>query len=70
LDPAVQNYEPITTFAEGPAGEYDDLHERGDEDATVAFLEELAGGGPALELAIGTSPSGTSPMSRWPARMT
>jgi SAM-dependent methyltransferase len=27
---------------------------RGDEDAAVAFLAELAGGGPALELGIGT----------------
>src|SRR5947209_18855709 len=27
---------------------------RGDEPAAVAFLEELAAGGPALELAIGT----------------
>jgi SAM-dependent methyltransferase len=34
------------------AGDPDRL--RGDEDATVAFLEELAGGGPALELAVGT----------------
>ena len=41
-------------FGEDAAEIYDDVSERGDELATVAFLEQLAGGGPALELAIGT----------------
>ncbi len=41
-------------FGEDAADIYDDVSERGDELATVAFLEQLAGGGPALELAIGT----------------
>lgn len=31
-----------------------DAELRGDERSTVALLEKLAGGGPALELAIGT----------------
>src|SRR5438876_6573710 len=42
------------SFGEEVAEGYDDLACRGDESATVAFLEELARGGPALELAIGT----------------
>ena len=49
----MKDYEPIMSFGEDVAEGYDDAP-RGDEDATVAFLEELAGGGPALELAIGT----------------
>src|SRR5207248_188158 len=48
------NYEPITSFGEDAAENYDDLSQRADTLATVAFLEQLAGGGPALELAIGT----------------
>ena len=51
---AMKGYEPIMTFDERNAEVYDDLAHRGDEAATVALLEELAGGGPALELAIGT----------------
>jgi SAM-dependent methyltransferase len=50
----VENYEPITSFGEDIAEVYDDVSQRGDTVATVAFLEQLAGGGPALELAIGT----------------
>jgi SAM-dependent methyltransferase len=49
----VQNYEPAMSFGEEVAARYDDAP-RGDEAACVAFLERLAGGGPALELAIGT----------------
>jgi len=49
----MENYEPILSFGEDTAEVYDDV-KRGDEVATVAFLEHLAGGGPALELAIGT----------------
>ena len=41
-------------FGEDIAEYYDELSVRGDEEATVAFLEQLARGGPALELAIGT----------------
>src|SRR5215212_5044548 len=41
------------SFGEDVAKTYDE-ELRGDEDAAVAFLEKLAGGGPALELAIGT----------------
>ena len=47
----MDDYEPIMTFDEDTA-EFQDV-ERGDEKETVAFLEELANGGPALELAIG-----------------
>jgi SAM-dependent methyltransferase len=43
-----------TTFGERFAEIYDQGPERADTLATVAFLEQLAGGGPALELAIGT----------------
>ncbi len=50
----MHGYEPVRTFDEATAAEYDDVAVRGDEAATVAFLHELANGGPALELAIGT----------------
>jgi hypothetical protein len=49
----MKDYEPGMSFDEDAAAVYDD-ELRGDEDAAVAFLEALAGGGPALELAIGT----------------
>ena len=49
----MKDYEPILSFGEHDAATYDDSV-RGDEDETVAFLEQLARGGPALELAIGT----------------
>jgi hypothetical protein len=49
----MRNYDPAKSFgSEVAAG--DPYRLRGDEDATVAFLRELAGEGPALELAIGT----------------
>jgi SAM-dependent methyltransferase len=41
------------SFGEDVAEMYRDV-QRGDEIAAVAFLEEMAGGGPALELAVGT----------------
>src|SRR4030095_9466511 len=50
---SVKDYEPIMSFGEDVARTYDDV-QRGDENAAVAFLEKLAGGGPALELAVGT----------------
>jgi Methyltransferase domain len=51
----VENYEPILSFGEDAAEIYDAVDaNRGDELETVAFLEQLAGCGPALELAIGT----------------
>lgn len=49
----MKDYEPIMSFGEDVAKTYDD-EPRGDEDAAVAFLEKLADGGPALELAVGT----------------
>jgi SAM-dependent methyltransferase len=53
----MENYEPIMSFGEDDARIYDtepDVSQRGDALATVSFLEQLAGGGSALELAIGT----------------
>lgn len=50
----MKKYKPTMSFDEDVAEVYDDVAQRGDEMATVAFLEQLARGGPALELAIGT----------------
>ena len=50
----MDDYEPITSFGEDAAAVYDDVSRRGDESATVTFLEQLAAGGAALELGIGT----------------
>ncbi len=50
----MERYEPVRSFDEATAEEYDELAVRGDEDATVSFLHDLANGGPVLELAIGT----------------
>jgi SAM-dependent methyltransferase len=53
----MRNYEPIMSFGADDAEIYDnepDVSQRKDTLDTVAFLEQLAGGGPALELAIGT----------------
>jgi ubiquinone/menaquinone biosynthesis C-methylase UbiE len=49
----MKDYEPIMSFGEDVGKTYDDV-QRGDENAAVALLEKLAGGGPALELAVGT----------------
>jgi len=49
----MKGYEPIMSFGEDVAEMYRDV-QRGDEIAAVAFLEQLAGRGPVLELAIGT----------------
>jgi SAM-dependent methyltransferase len=48
----VKNYQPALSFGDEVAAMYLDAR-RGDEDAAVAFLKDLAGPGPALELAIG-----------------
>jgi len=50
----MEKYKPVMSFDEDAAEVYDDGAQRGDEMETVAFLEQLARGGPALELAIGT----------------
>ena len=47
----MKNYEPASSFPQEVA-KADPL--RGDEEVAVAFLADLAGAGPALELAIGT----------------
>ncbi|CAN5614307.1 class I SAM-dependent methyltransferase [soil metagenome] len=49
----MKHYEPVMSFGQETAETYDD-ELRGDEAAAVEFLQELANGGPALELAIGT----------------
>ena len=51
---AMEGWEPHT-YGERVAGVYDELYEdKFDKEATADFLAERAGGGPALELAIGT----------------
>jgi hypothetical protein len=50
----MKDYEPLTSFGEESAEVYDQGDQRADTMETVAFLEQLARGGPALELAIGT----------------
>lgn len=49
----MKGYRPVMSFPEDVARLDRDL-QRGDEAAAVAFLEQLAGPGPALELGIGT----------------
>jgi SAM-dependent methyltransferase len=49
----MRDFDPMASFGEDVAASYDDVL-RGDEAETVACLQELAGDGPALELAIGT----------------
>ena len=49
----MKDFDPAKSFLGETAEQYD-RHLRGDEDDAVAFLAELAGSGPALELAIGT----------------
>ena len=48
----MKNYKPVMSFGEDVAEMYRDVL-RGDEVEAVALLEQLAGDGPALELAIG-----------------
>ncbi len=50
----MEDYEPVLSFGPQRAAVYDEEEVRGDEAETVAFLADLAGDGPALELAIGT----------------
>jgi SAM-dependent methyltransferase len=49
----MDTFDPRASFGTDVAASYDDFR-RGDEAETVALLAELAGAGPALELAIGT----------------
>ena len=49
----MEGFDPRTSFGPDVAERYDD-EPRGDEQAAVAFLSDLAGDGRALELAIGT----------------
>jgi SAM-dependent methyltransferase len=50
----MEKYKPEMSFGDHVAANYDKSSQRGDEAAAVAFLEQLARGGRALELAIGT----------------
>jgi cyclopropane fatty-acyl-phospholipid synthase-like methyltransferase len=53
----MENYDPLMSYGEDTAEVYDaepDAGQREETEASVSFLEQLAGGGPALELAIGT----------------
>ena len=50
----MEKYKPVMSFDEAAAEVYDDVSQRRDEMETVAFLKQLARGGSALELAIGT----------------
>ncbi len=50
----MKNYDPRMSFDEESAEGYDEDGTRGDTLEAVAFLAQLAAGGPALELAIGT----------------
>lgn len=50
----MDDYEPMDSFGKEHAEVYDEVSRREDTPATVAFLEQLARGGSALELAIGT----------------
>ena len=49
----IKGYQPVMSFGEDYARRDRDF-QRGDEVAAVAFLEQLAGSGSALELGIGT----------------
>lgn len=49
----MEGFDPATSFGPDVANRYDE-ELRGDEAETVDLLAELAAGGPALELAIGT----------------
>ena len=50
---AMKGYKPVSSFDEDVARSDRDFL-RGDEGEAVAFLEQLASAGPALELGIGT----------------
>lgn len=49
----MNEFDPATSFGPDVAAHYDDFP-RGDEEAAVSFLAEIANQGPALEFAIGT----------------
>lgn len=50
----MRDYDPMTSFGHAQSLRYDTEDTRGDEEQTVAFLAQLAGGRDALELAVGT----------------
>lgn len=50
----MKGFDPETSFGYDVSQRYDAEETRGDEEETVRFLARLAGGGDALELAVGT----------------
>jgi SAM-dependent methyltransferase len=50
----MKGFDPRKSFGYETSRGYDESDGRGDEDETVAFLAGLAGGGDALEFAVGT----------------
>lgn len=62
----MEGFDPFQSFDPSVAGHYDD-DPRGDEQQS-AVLAELADGGPALELAIGTGPIALPLAARGPRR--
>lgn len=50
----MEGFDPAASFGYDESTRYDAGSVRGDEDETVSFLARLAGGRPALELAVGT----------------
>ena len=50
---SMKGFDPLAAFGPSVAARYDD-EPRGDEEESAACLAQLAGDGPALELAIGT----------------
>lgn len=49
----MEGFDPASSFGPDVAAHYDE-HPRGDEEAAVVFLAQVAAGRPALEFAIGT----------------
>jgi hypothetical protein len=64
----MDKYKPEMSYGNNVAEEYDNESMRGDEEAAVAFLEQLAQGGRALELAVGTLGSAEGQYCRLPDR--
>jgi SAM-dependent methyltransferase len=50
----MEDFDPTTSFGNDVSKRYDSVATRGDEEQTVAFLAQLAGGRDALEFAVGT----------------
>ena len=53
----MEGFDPAASFGEQASKRYDAFESRGDEEATVAFLADLAGGREALEIAVAPAAS-------------